>query len=136
MLVRTVISPSVFTFISEDKTAYSLLIRLLQDLEKTGVILVDKEDFIKEDLFNKIQHWSKEFNKFQIKAQKILKKLDDKNRIVKVSIGESISSICIEQSCQYCIGIAKDYLPITHLPHLKVSHAYLSNLKQVCEKIS
>jgi hypothetical protein len=115
MLVRTVLSPSVFTIPPEEKVAsYSLVIGLLQSLENNGIILVDDANSVGIDFYNKIQNWSK-CNKFQKQAKKVLKQLHNKNRLVKVPVKGGFRPQCQEQPCQYCIEIARNELPIAFL---------------------
>lgn len=115
MLVRTVLSPSVFAIPPEKEVeSYSLVIELLQKLENNGIILVDDANSIGMDFYNKIQNWSK-CNKFPKEAKKFLKQLHNKNRLVKVPIKGGFRPQCQEQPCQYCIEIARNELPIAFL---------------------
>ena len=116
MLIRTTLLPSVFTFPPGDTASvYGMVIGLLQILEKTGVILVDDEQCISDAFSQRFNRWPESSNKFKKKAQVLLKELDKKNRIVSVRLQGQVSSDCGDRSCQYCIRIAKDYLPIAVL---------------------
>lgn len=113
MLVRVILLPSIFTAVPEDKTSfYTLAIKLLQELEKTGVILVDDKNCIKTTLSQGVGKWPE---KFRIPGQKLLKQLWKKSRFVEVSLSGGVQPICEKKSCQYCIKIAKDYLPLAVL---------------------
>jgi hypothetical protein len=113
MLVRIILLPSTLTSIPEDRaTYYSLAIKLLQELEKTGVILVDDKECIKTALSQRIHQWPVKFRK---PVQVLLEELDKKNRIVKVPLNSEIQSTCGNEPCQQCIRIAKSYLPLAVL---------------------
>lgn len=113
MLVRTVLLPSVLTSIPEDRASfYSLAIKLLQELKKTGVILVDDKDCIKTTLAQRIGQWPVKFRK---PAQVLLEELDKKNRIVEVALKSEVQSTCGNTPCKECMRIAKIYLPLAVL---------------------
>jgi len=113
MLVRIILLPSTLTSIPDDRASfYSLAIKLLQELKKTGVILVDNEDCIKTNLAQRVRQWPVKFRK---PAQVLLEELDKKNRIVKVPLNSEIQSTCGNEPCQQCIRIAKSYLPLAVL---------------------
>jgi len=113
MLVRIILLPSVLTSLPEDRASfYSLTIKLLQELEKTGVILVDDKNCIKTALSQSIREWPEKFKK---PVQKLLKKLWKNHRFVEVSLTSDIQSSCRRKQCQQCIKIAKEYLPMAVL---------------------
>lgn len=109
MLVRTVILPSVFTSISEKETSfYRLVINLLINLEKNGLILTDEQEYIQKVIISGIGNWPQKYRK---QAQVVLKRLKEKNRFVNVSIKNESKLSCITKPCNYCINLALDYCP-------------------------
>jgi hypothetical protein len=129
MLVRIILLPSTLTSIPEDRaTYYSLAIKLLQELKKTGVILVDNEDCIKTTLAQKVRQWPVKFRK---PAQVLLEELDKKNRIVQVSLNSEIQSACRNEPCQQCIRIAKSYLPLAVLARQECNQCAKGQLAEV-----
>ncbi len=113
MLMRIILLPSVVSTIPENQIGvYILTIKLLQELEKNGIILVDDRNSIKTALSEGISKWPE---KFRIPAQKLLKQLWKKNRFVEVSLHEDLPIHCENKICQPCIKIAKEYLPLAVL---------------------
>ncbi|MCW5313550.1 hypothetical protein GTQ43_06905 [Nostoc sp. KVJ3] len=109
MLLRVVIIPSIFIPRNDKNPWYfNTIISLLQDLLKTCVVLVDKDDCIKKSLGAAINNWPEKFRK---KAQSLLVQLDKANRIIAVDSKDILALACINHPCQHCIGIAKTYLP-------------------------
>lgn len=111
MLVRTILLPSVFTSIPKEQASlYSLVIRLLQDLEKNGVVLMDDNNCIKAALSQGVHKWPQKFRK---NAQELLVQLEKKNRLVELSLNGAgaTESTCGEPPCHSCIRMAKVYLP-------------------------
>jgi hypothetical protein len=110
MLVRTVILPSVFTSIPENQPSlYRIVINLLLTLEeKNGLILVDDHESIQKFLIAGIGKWPQKYRK---EAQVVLKRLNSKNRFVKVSIKSESQLTCDKKPCYHCIKIALDYCP-------------------------
>jgi hypothetical protein len=85
MLYRTVISPSVFHITENNDYQCNLVISLLKDLDKNGLILVDKNDK-NEVLFPQILEYVEKWPpKFKNYAQKLIRKLRENNRIIKLS---------------------------------------------------
>ncbi len=129
MLVRTILLPSILTSIPEDRASfYSLAIKLLQELEKTAVILVDDQECIKKALSQRIGQWPVKFRK---PAQVLLEELDKKNRIVKVPLNSEIQSICRNEPCQHGIRIAKIYLPLAVLARQECNKCAIGQLAEV-----
>ncbi len=116
MLVRTILLPSVLRANPENPSAhYGMVIRLLQDLEKNGVVLADDTNCIRASLLQDIAKWPLNFRK---KAEVILKTLKKKNRFVEVSLKDEVQATCKNKPCQQCIRIATIYLP----PAILASH--------------
>ncbi len=109
MLVRTILLPSVLKAYPENQPAhYGMVIRLLQDLENNGVVLLDDTQCIRESLLQDISKWPLKFRK---KAEVILMTLKKKNRFVEVPLKNEVHATCKNKPCQQCIRIAKSYLP-------------------------
>jgi len=109
MLVRTILLPSVLRANPENPSAhYGMVIRLLQDLEKNGVVLADDKNCIRASLLQDIPKWPLNFRK---KAEVLLKTLKKKNRFVEVSLKDEVQATCKNKPCQQGIRIAKTYLP-------------------------
>ncbi len=129
MLVRTILLPSVFTSIPKDQAGlYSLTIKLLQELEKTGVILVDDKSCIKIALSQGVSKWPEKFKK---PAQKLLKQLWKNHRFVEVPLIGEIQSICRTEPCQQCIRLAKEYLPLAVFAHQECNPCAKKQLTKV-----
>ncbi|MCL1469147.1 hypothetical protein [Argonema antarcticum] len=109
MLVRTILLPSVLKANPENQSVhYGMMIGLLQDLEKNGVVLLDETNCIKAALFQDIGNLPVKFRK---KAEVLLKDLKKKNRFVELSLPDVFKPICKNKPCQQCIRIGKEYLP-------------------------
>lgn len=109
MLVRTVLLPSVFTAIPENESSlYRVVITLLETLAKNGLILVDDQECIQKLLIAGIEEWPQKYRK-QVKVA--LKRLNEKNRFVKVYIKNESLLTCINKPCDQCIQIAHDFCP-------------------------
>ncbi len=129
MLVRTILLPSVFTSIPEEQASlYSLTIKLLHELEKTGVILVDDKNCIKTALSQGISEWPEKFKK---PAQKLMKKLWKNHRFVELSLRSDIQLNCGRKQCQPCIRIAKEYLPLAVLARQECNSCANKQLTEV-----
>jgi hypothetical protein len=85
-----------------------MVIRLLQDLEKNGVMLLDDTNCIRASLLQDIPKWPVKFRK---KAEVILTALKKKNRFVEVSLKDEVQATCKNKPCQQCIRIATIYSP-------------------------
>jgi hypothetical protein len=130
MLVRTILLPSVLRANSENQTAdYGMVIRLLQDIEKNGVLLVDDTNCIKASLLQDIPKWPVKFRK---KAEVLLKSLKKKNRFVEVSLKDEVTATCKNKPCQQCIRIAKIYTP----PAMLASQDCIECAKAQLESVS
>ncbi len=109
MLVRTILLPSVLkTHPDNQSPHYAMVIRLLQDLENNGVVLLDDTQCIKASLLQDISKWPVKFRK---KAKVLLTTLKNKNRFVEVSLKGEVQATCKNKPCQQGIRIAKSYLP-------------------------
>jgi hypothetical protein len=109
MLVRTILLPSILRANPENQPAhYGMVIRLLQDLEKNGVMLLDDTNCIRASLLQDIPKWPVKFRK---KAEVILTALKKKNRFVEVSLKDEVQATCKNKPCQQCIRIATIYSP-------------------------
>lgn len=109
MLVRTILLPSVFTSIPQDQASlYNSVIRLLQDLEKNGLVLIDDNNCIKQALSQGVSKWPLKFRK---PALVLLEQLKKKNRLVELSLNSKIEANCVAAQCHNCIRMAKVYLP-------------------------
>ncbi len=109
MLVRTILLPSVLRANPENQPAhYGMVIRLLQDLKKNGVVLLDDTNCIRASLLQDIPKWPVKFRK---KAEVLLTELKKKNRFVEVSLKDEVQATCKNKPCQQCIRIAKIYSP-------------------------
>ncbi|MBD2184325.1 hypothetical protein H6S82_24190 [Planktothrix sp. FACHB-1355] len=109
MLVRTIILPSVLKADPENQSVhYGMMIGLLQDLEKNGVVLSDETNCIRAALFQDIGKLPVKFRK---KAEVLLKDLKKKNRFIEVSLSNGFQAICKNKPCQQCIRICKEYSP-------------------------
>lgn len=130
MLVRTILLPSVLRANSENQTAdYGMVIRLLQDLEKNGVVLVYDTNCIKASLLQDIPKWPVKFRK---KAEVLLKSLKKKNRFVEVLLKDEVTATCKNKPCQQCIRIAKIYSP----PAILASQDCIECAKAQLESVS
>jgi len=85
-----------------------MVIRLIQDIEKNGVVLVDDTNCIRASLLQDIPKWPVKFRK---KAEVLLKSLKKKNRFVEVSLKDVVTATCKNKPCQQSIRIAKIYSP-------------------------
>jgi hypothetical protein len=129
MLVRIILLPSILTSIPEDRASfYSLAIKLLQELEKTGVILVDDKECIKTALSQRIRQWPVKFRK---PVQVLLEELWKNHRFVEVSLTSDIQSSCRRKQCQQCIKIAKEYLPMAVLARQECNSCANKQLTEV-----
>ncbi len=109
MLVRTILLPSVLKTHPENQPAdYGMVIRLLQDLENNGVVLLDDTQCIRASLLQDISKWPVKFRK---KAEVLLTTLKKKNRFVEVSLKGEVQATCKNKPCQQGIRIAKIYSP-------------------------
>ena len=65
MLTTTTILPSSFEYIEDDKSSYpfDLMLILLRDLDKNGILLVDKERTLKSQIDANISKWPKDIYK-------------------------------------------------------------------------
>jgi len=109
MLVRTVILPSAFAAISETPSVfYRVVITLLESLAKNGLILIDEQEYIQKFLLAEIDKWPQKYRK---EAKVALKRLNEKNRFVKVSIKNESVLNCAKKPCYHCIEIALNYCP-------------------------
>ena len=109
MLVRTILLPSVLKTHPENQSAhYAVVIRLLQDLENNGVVLLDDTQCIRASLLQDISKWPVKFRK---KAEVLLTTLKKKNRFVEVPLKNEVQATCKNKPCQQCIRIAKSYSP-------------------------
>ncbi|MBE9142334.1 hypothetical protein [Planktothrix mougeotii] len=110
MLYRTVISPSVFNITESNSSQYRFVISLLKDLDKNGLILVDKNDR-NEVLFPQILQYVENWDtRFKIPAKKLIKKLRENNRIIKISDFSQVHNTPI--TCGYIVDqIALKFSP-------------------------
>ncbi|GET42903.1 hypothetical protein MiSe_77210 [Microseira wollei NIES-4236] len=129
MLGRTILLPSVLRTNYESQAAdYSMVIRLLQDIENNGVVLVDDTNCIRASLLQDIPKWPPKFRK---KAEVVLKSLKKKNRFVEVSLKEEVTATCKNKPCQKCIRIAKIYSPAAILASQDCIECAKAQLKAV-----
>jgi hypothetical protein len=103
MLTRVVIFPCVFNSVADAQ----VIILLLKDLMKSGVILiedrtVDNQSEVFQSIRTKIDCWHP---KFKPKAKEFLKKLQKKNRFVGALLDQPLSQTCINQTEENCIKI-------------------------------
>ena len=109
MLVRTILLPSVFRVNPGKSNAeYCMVIRLIQDLEKNGIVLVDDTHCTLAAMREDIKKWPQ---KYITKAQKLLISLEKRDRFVEISLNDEVQAKCKNQQCQQCIRMAKIYLP-------------------------
>jgi hypothetical protein len=109
MLTRTILLPSVFRGNPEKSNAeYLIVIGFLLDLEKNGVVLVDDTECILAAIRKNINKWPP---KYRPKAQKLLEKLEKKNRFIEMSLNDEVQAKCKNQQCQQCIRMAKIHRP-------------------------
>ncbi|HEY9634333.1 MAG TPA: hypothetical protein V6D14_13040 [Coleofasciculaceae cyanobacterium] len=129
MLVRTVLLPSILKANPENQHAhYGMVIRLLQDLEKNGVVLLDDTHSIRASLLQDIPKWPVKFRK---KAEVLLTALKKKNRFVEVSLKDEVQATCKNKPCQQGIRIAKIYLPPAILASQGCNQCAQANLSSV-----
>lgn len=129
MLVRTILLPSVLRANPENQSAhYGMVIRLLQDLEKNGVVLADDTNCIRTSLLQDIPNLPVKFRK---KAEVLLTALKKKNRFVEVSLKDEVQATCKNKPCQQCIRIAAIYSPAAILASQACNQCAQANLASV-----
>jgi hypothetical protein len=101
MLTRAILLPLIFsTNHSEFNNNCVLLIRLLQDLLETGVIIVDDQGLVTKAIFQELSGWNQ---RDKTQAQILLKKLSKMNRFVEISLERTTKDAVCQELCQCCI---------------------------------
>jgi hypothetical protein len=111
MLTRTIIFPCIFT----SESFQSPSVTLLQDILKSGVIFLDYDDKMWNEILKNIGNWNQDFKK---EVQKILEQLDKNKRIVRLSISEQIYNSCnnpLIGDCENQIQTDKDFFALVAL---------------------
>jgi hypothetical protein len=91
---------------------------LLQDILKSGVIFLDYDDKMWNEILKNIGNWNQDFKK---EVQKMLEQLDKNKRIVRLSISEQIYNSCnnpLIGDCENQIQTDKDFFALVALRRL------------------
>lgn len=111
MLIKTILLPSALSQLSQlnQNLFCNNAVGLLHDLCENCIILVDNDNITTHELFQTLRDkWPQKFRK---KGQKLLTKLRQLGRFVKIAGNYPLSEKCSEISCQHCIGIAQSFSP-------------------------
>lgn len=105
MLFKTVVFPNILTDFPEEPSTliFTNRIQLLKDLLENCLILVDDQKEIEQLIVQAIERWP---IKFRMPAQKLLRAIQDKNRLVFAEKTIQKSENCTLEQCQICIGLS------------------------------
>ncbi len=122
MLTRIILFPCVFN----SGTETQVIIIMLMDIVKSGVILVDDQSKVLQAIEKNINGWTP---KFKQKAKELLKKLRKKNRFIEISQTQPLVSNCDNQIETSCIKIftSEDFYKVIVLHNQCVDNAQVGN---------
>jgi hypothetical protein len=138
MLIKTLLMPCALSELPKNPSYSELFcnnaIGLLHDLCENCILLVDRDNQIKENLLKNIKEkWP---YKYKHKAQKLLSKLQQRRRFIKFEGDYLRSEKCNNNSCRISVGLAQKSIPQAILTSESCYECAMSQISKASEVIS
>lgn len=98
MLTRIILFPCIFASTLDEQ----VIILLLRDILKSGIILTDNQGEVLRSIRAKIDRWNP---KFKPKAKAILEELEKRHRFVEILPDQQLFQVCSNQVEKKCLKI-------------------------------
>ena len=111
MLIKTILLPSALSQLPQlnQNLFCNNAVSLLHDLCENCIVLVDNDNITTHELYQTLRDkWPQKFRK---KGLKLLTRLRQLKRFVKIVDDYTLSDKCSEIPCQHCVGIAQKFSP-------------------------
>jgi hypothetical protein len=110
MILRTIHFPTAYdppNSVGDARYYYSGILQILSDALVNCVLLVDEEGQILQQVISSVESWP---HSYRISAEKKLRRLRERKRIVKVSACDyAVDGDCSNVGCQHAAGIASSW---------------------------